>query len=40
MKSQFYPDYLQIDEVEFDKLRDYDLLIEFARCADNNSLDY
>jgi hypothetical protein len=36
----FYNDYLQIYEVEFDKLRDYDLLIAFARCADNNSLDY
>lgn len=36
----FYQEYLWSDEVVFDKQRDFEMLIRFARCADNNTLDY
>jgi hypothetical protein len=36
----FHSDYMFIDAVEFDIVRDWELLKAFARCTDNNTLDY
>jgi hypothetical protein len=36
----FHSDYLFIHQVEFDIIRDWELLKAFARCSDNDTLDY
>lgn len=36
----YYQDYLWMSEVSFDMTRDWELLKAFARCGDNDSLDY